>query len=366
MPNNQPPRRNRIEPPLSPFSSPPPSPPPNNEPFRQKRKRPPSPREYRKRRRRDHDMWSIMEVPSSIDSIRDLLAFAYTYHGPNVNVEKLKGITEPLVELDRMVGLKTTKRTILDMNMHFVQGRHKKNEDYLHMVVCGPPGCGKTSFCRILGKILAGLKILPKDTFTIVKRTDFIAKYVGHTAHQTEELLNKCKGGVMFIDEAYQLAPRDSNRDSFAKEAIDFLNQFLSEHKDDLACIIAGYEEELEKTIFSMNEGLKRRFPWKFNIDPYTNEELLEIFNRMIEKIGYQVEEDAINATTFATNTEWFKFAGGDIETFITKCKFIHTRNTFGQTPNNIFSKQDIEDALEDHKKHKNTVSNDPPPGIYL
>jgi SpoVK/Ycf46/Vps4 family AAA+-type ATPase len=307
-----------------------------------------------------------MEVPSSIDSIRDLLAFAYTYHGPNVNVEKLKGITEPLLELDRMVGLKTTKRTILDMIMHFVQGRHKKNEDYLHMVVCGPPGCGKTSFCRILGKILAGLRILSKDTFTIVKRTDLVAKYLGQTSHRTEELLNKCLGGVMFIDEAYQLAPRDSDRDSFSKEAIDFLNQFLSEHKDDLACIIAGYEEELDKTIFSMNEGLKRRFPWKFIIDPYTNEELLEIFNRMIEKIGYQVEEDAINATTFATNTEWFKFAGGDIETFITKCKFIHTRNTFGQPPNNIFSKQDIEDAIGDHKKHKKIISNDPPPGIYL
>lgn len=328
---------------------------------------PGSPREYRKKRRRiDYDIWSLVEAPTEINDIKDLIAFTYTYRGSHVDVERLKAIIGPLLELDRMVGLKTTKRTILDMIMHFVQGRHKKNDDYLHMVVCGPPGCGKTSFCRILGKILAGLKVLPKDTFTIVKRTDFVAKYLGQTAHRTENILKKCKGGVMFIDEAYSLAPRDSDRDSFAKEAIDFLNQFLSEHKDDLACIIAGYEDELERTIFSMNEGLKRRFPWKFVIDPYTNEELLEIFNRMLEKAGYTVEKDAITANFFKENKEFFKFAGGDIETFITKCKFVHTRNTFGKEPDNIFTKQDIIDALKNHKKNRSVKHDEVPFGMYL
>ena len=341
----------------------------SNKPFQRKRKCSSSPREQRKRKRRHRDYyeWSGMEIPSSIDTIKDLIAFAHNYQGVNVNTEKLKAITQPLLELDKMVGLDTPKRSILDMIMHFAQDRHKKNTDYLHMVVCGPPGCGKTSFCRILGKILAGLGILPKDTFTIVKRTDFVAKYLGETAHRTAKLLKRCQGGVMFIDEAYSLAPHNNSgsRDSYSKEAIDFLNQFLSEHKDDLACIIAGYEDELEKTIFSMNEGLKRRFPWKFIIDPYTSSELLEIFKGMVANVGYELEEDSIDAAFFTTNADWFKFAGGDIETFITKCKFIHTRNTFGKPPNNTFNKKDINDALADHKKHKNTKEDEPPSHMY-
>lgn len=326
-----------------------------------------SPREYRKRRRRNQYMWKSMTPPESVENIKDLLVFAHTYKGNDIDVKKLISITDPLLELDGMVGLESTKKTILDMIMHFAQGRHKKNEDYLHMVVCGPPGCGKTSFCRILGKILSGLGVLSKNTFTNVNRTDLVAKYLGQTSHRTKSILEKCKGGVMFIDEAYQLAPRDNDRDSFSKESIDFLNQFLSEHKDDLACIIAGYEDELERTIFSMNDGLKRRFPWKFVIEPYTHDELFKIFLGMIKKINYHIEPGAIEADFFKENKDYFKFYGGDIETFITKCKFVHTRNTFGKLVNNIFSKKDIADALKDHKGRQKTHTQTlPSSGMYI
>lgn len=332
-----------------------------------------SPRDHRRKRRKIENNILIpeniesYELPESINNIKDMIAFAHTYKGNNIKIDKLKKIIPILLELEEMVGLESTKKSILDMIMHFVQKRHTKNEDYLHMVVCGPPGCGKTTFCRIVGKILSGLNVLPKDSFTTVKRTDMIAKYLGQTAHTTEKILKKCKGGVMFIDEAYSLAPRNSDRDSFAKEAIDFLNQFLSEHKDDLCCIIAGYEDELEQTIFNMNEGLKRRFPWKFVIEKYTDEELLEIFKRMVIKSKFTLDKDAINQKFFKDNKDYFKFAGGDIETFITKCKIMHTRNTFGKDVNNIIDKKDITDALKEHKKIKKVHKiNSPPNNMYL
>ena len=160
----------------------------------------------------------------------------------------------------------------------------------------------------------------------------------------------------MFIDEAYSLAPRNNSgsSDSYSKEAIDFLNQFLSEHKDDLACIIAGYEKELEETIFSTNDGLKRRFPWKFVIEPYTPAEMLKIFTNMVNNCGYILSPKLEMDDFFKDNKDYFTFFGGDIETFITKCKMMHTRNTFGKTPDNIFTQLDIDCALKDHKKHKN------------
>lgn len=331
-------------------------------------KKPRKIRDYRKKRTKDSEnIWKIYKEPKEINCIRDLIAFAYTNSGKYVDTEKLKNIVPHLLELDNMVGLNNTKKSIMSMIMHFCQNRHAKNKDYLHMVVYGPPGCGKTSFCRIIGKILSGLGVLPKDTFTVVKRTDLIGKYLGQTAHKTSDLLNKVKGGVMFIDEAYSLAPRNNDRDSFAKEAIDFLNQFLSEHKDDLVCIVAGYEQELNDTFFAMNEGLSSRFPWKFSIDPYSSSELLEIMNRMLKGREYSLEPNSIDKNVFENNKPLFTFSGRDIENFISKCIFIHTRNTFGKEPTNVLTKKDIEEALIEQKKIKNTNVDKPPPfGMYI
>jgi SpoVK/Ycf46/Vps4 family AAA+-type ATPase len=323
-------------------------------------------KELQEKKKIKKNIVGILEPPKNITTIKDIIKFIYTYNGEYVNTDKLYNIIEPLIELDNMIGLTSCKRMVLDMIMYFSQNRHIKNTDYLHMVVSGPPGCGKTTFCKIMGKILSGLSILPKDTFIKIKRTDLIAKYLGQTAHKTENILQKCIGGVIFIDEAYSLAPKDNEKDSFSKEAIDYLNEFLSEHKDDVCCIIAGYEDELQNTFFSMNEGLKRRFPWKFIIEPYKGLELFEIFKNMLEKINYNIEENSIDKQFFEINKDVFNFYGGDIETFITKCKFIHTRNTFGEKINNILTRKDINEALIEHKKYKNIKLQDVPFNMYI
>ena len=327
---------------------------------------PPAVRECRVKRKKEDVAWTGLEPPKEIKTIKDLIAFSFTYRGVDVNIAKLRNIIEPLKELDKMVGLESTKQSILNMIMYYIQGFHRKNIDYLHMVVCGPPGCGKTTVCRIIGKILSGIGILPSDKFTVVKRTDFVAKYLGQTAHKTEDYLKKCLGGVMFIDEAYSLAPKDNDRDSFAKEALDLLNQYLSDHKDDLVCIIAGYEDELEQTFFAMNPGLKRRFPWKFVIEPYSAKELHQIFKNMIASIDWKVDEGAIDDRFFEENKGYFEFAGGDIETFITKCKFAHNRRIFGtNAEKKVLNRQDIIAGLSSHQGNRKEESG-PPFGMYI
>lgn len=218
-----------------------------------------------------------------------------------------------------------------------------------------------TSVAKIIAKIYQGMNILsPNGNFRIAYRDDFIAGYLGQSAGKTKKLLNSCIGGVLFIDEAYSLAPRKSDGDSFAKEVIDTLNGFLSEHKNDFCCIIAGYENDIVNCLFKMNDGLERRFPWIHRIESYSAKNLCDIFMKMISEIKWDIAfEQKILIDMFSENKEYFKNAGGDIETFLTKCKMFHSKRVFslGKEHKFILTKEDIYEALEYIKKNNTRES---------
>jgi len=187
-----------------------------------------------------------------------------------------------------------------------------------------------TEVAKIIGEIYCALGILSKGSFRIIHRDDLVAKYLGQSAPKTRKLLKKCLGGVAFIDEIYSLAPDPRDSDSFSKESIDVLNAFLSEHKNDFCCIAAGYEKEVEECFFSMNKGLKRRFVWVHRISSYSHSELADIFMKMIGEIKWKYnfsKNDVVKI--FKNNKKLFPNAGGDIETFVTKCKIAHSLRVF-------------------------------------
>lgn len=309
-----------------------------------------------------------------VNSISDLIELGKTIKFyKNLDTIMLWRITPYLEELEKMVGMHSLKETIFYQVIYYLQGMHKKNDrqEYLHTVIYGPPGTGKTSVAHIIGKIYQAMNILSGDgSFKIAHRDDFIAGYLGQTATKTKKLLKSSLGGVLFIDEVYALAPRKSDRDSFAKEAIDTLNAFLSENKSNFCCIIAGYEEEIRNCFFAMNRGLERRFPWVHTIPEYTSEELYNIFYKMVIEIGWNVAFDkTILIDLFAKKKELFKNAGGDIETFISKCKMVHSRRVFTLGPEHKFvlTKKDIDNAIEFLEKNNKKVENDKPPiGMYM
>ena len=103
-----------------------------------------------------------------------------------------------------------------------------------------------------------------KKKFKKVTRSDLIAGYLGQTALKTQEVIKECLGGVLFIDEAYALG-NEQKKDSFAKECIDTLCEGLSDHKENLMVIIAGYEKELQSCFFDYNQGLESRFSWRLH-----------------------------------------------------------------------------------------------------
>ena len=275
----------------------------------------------------------------------------------NINCFMLWNIIDDLVMLDNMVGMEKLKETIFYQIIYYLLELNKRSpNDYLHTVILGPPGCGKTTISQIIGELYKKMGIISKDgIFKIAKREDFVGEYLGQTAIKTKKLLKSCLGGVLFIDEAYALGPGQKDRDSFSKEAIDTLNAFLSENKDNFCCIIAGYENDIKKCFFSVNQGLERRFQWVHRISEYNNKDLSNIFMKMIKEINWETNISLKDIENLIKNDkDMFSYLGGDIENLLAKCKLVHARRVFGLDAKHrfILTMEDFKEAIEMMKEN--------------
>ena len=279
-----------------------------------------------------------INIQVEINSLDDILQLCKDYPIEknveyNINMRAIHKIEEPLSELNNMIGLSHLKLSIMDQILYFIQNLHKdgnrKSNDFMHTVIYGPPGTGKTEVAKLMGKIFSKMGVLSKNVFRKAVRADLIAGYLGQTAIKTKDLVKDCLGGVLFIDEAYALGNHEK-RDSFAKECIDTLCEALSDHKDNLMVIIAGYEEELKTCFFDYNQGLDSRFTWRFKTTDYNAEELKAIFEKKVKDAKWCFKED-IPTVWFERKKEYFKFFGRDMETLLAKTKIAHSRRIFGK-----------------------------------
>lgn len=316
----------------------------------------------------------------SIDTLDDMLTLGKSYHCKKnrefcgMNLRLLCNLVVPLTELRKMVGMENVKNQIVNQILFFIRGFNKvtkcgscvdcvynlpcaKNQDeMLHTVITGPPGTGKTQMGKILGQVYKEMGILENGELKLVTRSDLVAKYLGQTAKKTQDVIDSCKGGVMFIDEAYALG-HSEGRDSFSKECLDTLNQNLSERRDFL-CIIAGYADQLEECFFTMNEGLRRRFTFRYDITGYSSDELMKIFELKADASGWQMcynvagQEDQITnvESFFRMNHRSFPNFGGDMETLILSCKIVHSRGMTDSAPlSRVITLRDLEEGFKNY-----------------
>lgn len=206
-------------------------------------------------------------------------------------------LTKPLKELNDLVGLKEVKEEINSL-INLIRVRKMREKFQLpslpmtyHMVFTGSPGTGKTTVARLVGRIYKELGILSHGTMMETDRAGLVAGYVGQTALKVKEVVEKAKGGILFIDEAYTLSNKLNDND-FGSEAIDMLVKLMEDYRDDLVIIVAGYTKEMEQFL-QANTGLQSRFNKFISFPDYSNEELLTILDTMAEKAGFVIEAEA-------------------------------------------------------------------------
>lgn len=271
------------------------------------------------------DHYGVAHISKDIKSIEDLIELGDVYEpgrSYNIDLKKIFDIKDSLLKLKNMIGLEGIKNTLVNQIIYFLQDFH--GDEMLHTVIQGPPGVGKTMLANIIGEIYHKMNIF-KTTgndykLVVAKRSDLIGEYLGTTASKTQKVIDKCKGGVLLIDEAYALG-NNEGRDSYSKECIDTLNQNLSENKQNFLCIIAGYKNALDSSFFNYNEGLRRRFPFVYTIDTYTHKELTSIFYDIFKRDKWVCLRDSRINDLFSLKYKEFKNMAGDMETlaFITK-----------------------------------------------
>ena len=276
-----------------------------------------------------------IDIETEVTCIQDLLDLTEKYPLSknveyNIDMHALHKINPSLKNLNSMIGMKNLKESILDQILYFLQEFHKNSDgDFLHTVIYGSPGTGKTEVAKIIGNIFKDLGVLKNGKFKKVVRSDLIAGYLGQTAIKTNDIIKESIGGVLFIDEAYALGSPEK-RDSFSKECIDTLCEALSDHKEELMVIIAGYEEELKTCFFEYNQGLDSRFIWRFKTDNYNENELKEIFLKKIKESGWNYSHEIEEKTDwFKKNMDYFQYYGRDMETLWSKTKIAHSRRLF-------------------------------------
>ena len=314
-----------------------------------------------------------VNIDETAKNLGDLIKIVdtYTYSDSceyNIDLKSLTNIREELVQLNSMIGMKQLKQSIFEQLLYFIQelhvciGKNEKGEkvkthEFKHTVIYGPPGTGKTEIAKIIGKMYSKIGVLEKNVFKKVSRNDLVAGYLGQTAIKTKAVINECLGGVLFIDEAYSLAPNGTNDlDTYSKECIDILCESLSDHKHDLMVIIAGYEDELNKTFFSANIGLNSRFIWRFKIDDYSATELREILLKMVDDSDWEfMSKDDVKVKWFEEKKKTFENYGRDMEMLFTYMKVCHSKRIYGKSPDlrKKLTLEDMKDGYDMYMRHK-------------
>ncbi|MDP5316624.1 AAA family ATPase [Streptomyces poriferorum] len=209
-------------------------------------------------------------------------------------------LAEAQKSLDGMIGLEPVKRQVLTLIAQLRMAALREEQGLpggarpRHFVFAGPPGTGKTTVARIIGKVFAGLGLLSSGHVIEAQRVDLVGQHLGSTAIKTSKVIDSALNGVLFIDEAYALSNSGySGGDAFGDEALQVLLKRAEDDRDRLVVVLAGYREEMAG-LLAANPGLVSRFTTRVDFPSYSAQELVLIARAVLASQGDEPDEGAV------------------------------------------------------------------------
>ena len=242
------------------------------------------------------------------------------------------------------------------------------NGHFLHTLLLGNPGSGKTTFATLLVDVWDSIGIISKTRFKITKRSDFIGKYMGHSVAKTKKLIDSCKGGVIFIDEAYSLISAKDGDDSFGKEVITEIVEAMSNPDRQVLFIMAGYEKDM-KNMLSSNDGLERRFGYVYRFKAAGAQLIQSIFVNQLKLNSWKIAKNDRKEVCefFARNFKYLKHAGGSTKQLLFHAQQNSVCRQFPNKAENILCLKDLEEGLKTFQNHSQVFTKtNPPKHMYL
>jgi SpoVK/Ycf46/Vps4 family AAA+-type ATPase len=279
----------------------------------------------RKRRRTEKTEPPVPYKPGRIESLANLIERVDNGSIPVPAGVHAATLSAALTELDAFVGAGSIKRLVTNMVVLVCLGLND-TDDFTNVAITGNPGTGKTCMLGIIAEVWCALFHGKKGRVTWLCRPQLIGEHLGETACKTARALADAAPGVVVIDEVYSLGAgtTSSKGDSFAKECIDTLNQFISECRTEITVIVAGYTDATNECFFAQNPGLLRRFPWQFKIEDYTPDELIRIARLQLERGGWTAFDGWTLLPDVAAILKHAPNNGGDTQLLLHECKLAH------------------------------------------
>ena len=216
-------------------------------------------------------------------------------------VPEERSLDDILHDLDSFIGMDEVKRAVREIAYSVknsieraARGLGEQEKMSMHIILTGNPGTGKTTIARKLGEILTAIGYLDSGHVVEVDRAQMVSPYQGETPKVVDRLCDKAMGGILFVDEAYSLAPvsQGGDRDRQGIQALEKLMKRMEDDRGRFVVIAAGYRTEMDN-LFRINPGFKSRFNYFLNIEDYSPEQLYEIMLVFAKEKKYIISPQA-------------------------------------------------------------------------